>query len=72
MAAFWLRFCEINDDAPEAGNAIRPFRRINKVVEAKNSSEFIIHDTFGLCNNISNFRYVSPVNQSAGYRSGRA
>lgn len=31
----------MNDDAPRAGNAIRPFRSINKAVEAKNSSEFI-------------------------------
>lgn len=33
----------MNDDTPEAGNAIRPLWDINKVVEAKNSSEFITH-----------------------------
>lgn len=38
------------DDAPQAGNAIRPFRRINKVVEAKNSSQFITLVGVGLCN----------------------
>lgn len=31
----------MNDDTPEAGNAIRPLWDINKVVEAKNSSEII-------------------------------
>lgn len=40
----------MNDDAPRAGNAIRPFRDINKVVEAKNSSEFITRFGVGLCN----------------------
>lgn len=38
------------DDAPRAGNPIRPFRRINKSIEAKNSSEFITLIGVGLCN----------------------
>lgn len=43
-----MLFCEMNDDTPRAGNAICPFRRINKVVDAKNSSEFITHISVGL------------------------
>lgn len=38
------------DDAPQAGNAIRPFWGINKAVEARNSSEFITLVGVGLCN----------------------
>lgn len=33
----------MNDDTPGASNAIRPLWDINKVVEAKNSSELITH-----------------------------
>lgn len=56
----------MNDEAPRAGNAIRPFRGINKVVEAKNSSEFITGFDVGLCNvlfdtlRLKSMRYIYP------------
>lgn len=43
----------MNDDALRAGKAICPFRGINKVVEAKNSPEFITRIGIGLRNRLS-------------------